>query len=170
MSMLERRGELTREAYAAETRRPELVEAAETAKRTREKAEREERGRAFDTQLHGSQYGTYHPTKGMIFEPKNEDQARDQLAARNIAMESPEGAKAGMQHFEERQMIRKWLLTQPLPADFNVNAFLDAAMRNPEHWQGLVADARKVATTTRPAAPPSGAAFFAGQGPFVPGP
>jgi hypothetical protein len=126
---------------------------------TTEKAEQDKKKRAeaegakFDKWIHGSQYATFDPgTKQMGFAPSNEDQARDHLAARNVAMD--QGSDAGRQHFEERQMIRKWLLTQRLPADFNVNAFLDDASLNPEHWQGLVNDARKVATTTRPSAAP----------------
>jgi hypothetical protein len=150
--MLERRGELMRQAYAAETRAPERVEEAETRRVTRERALQAEEGKRFDEWLHGSQYAKFDPSqKRMTFAPVDENQARDQIAARNIAI--AQGSDAGRQHFEDRQMLRRWLVTQPLPRDTNVNAILDDAMRNPEHWQRLVERATREIGVSRPATP-----------------
>lgn len=126
----------------------------------------------FNKLLHESPYSTFDATKGQLaFKPKDENMARDAKAAESIAHQSQD-PQAGLQHFNERQMVRQWLLTQPLQPNTNINAMLDAASTNPDHWQGLVSDARKVMGVSRPATAPAGvppgSLMAAGEAPFTP--
>jgi hypothetical protein len=110
-------------------------------------------GTDFDTLMHESPYSTFDTGKGKTeFKAKDEAQYRDYLASKNLALTQGDPA-VGRKHYEERQMVRQWLQTQPLAPNTNVDAMLDAATRNPEHWQGLVGDAQKVMGVTQPAAP-----------------
>ncbi len=170
-ALAETRGRLLKEAYAAENKAPEKVAAAETIQQQREKVEREQAGGEFDKLLQASAFSSFDPSKGALaFKPKDEHMARDQVAARNIAM-AQKSAQAGLQHFQDRQNIRQWLTTQPLQPGFNINAFLDAAATNPQHWQGLVNDAKKVIGVSRPSATagiPPGSLMAAGEAPIFP--
>ena len=115
-------------------------------------------GTDFDQLMHESPYSTFDTGKGKTeFKAKDEAQYRDYLASKNLALAQGDPA-VGRKHFEERQQVRQWLQTQPLAPNTNVDAMLDAAASNPEHWQGLVADARKVIKTAQPA--PSRSSFF----------
>ena len=121
-------------------------------------------GTDFDTLMHESPYSTFDTGKGKTeFKAKDEAQYRDYLASKNLALTQGDPA-VGRKHYEERQMVRQWLQTQPLflalienmcssSSSTPSSSMLDAATRNPEHWQGLVGDAQKVMGVTQPAAP-----------------
>jgi hypothetical protein len=116
----------------------------------------------FDDLMHESPYSTFDTKSGKTaFKAQNESQYRDYLASKNIALAQGDpaaGPAAGRKHFEERQQIRQYLQTQPLAPNTNIDAMLDAAASNPEHWQGLVTDAQKVMKTSQPA--PRRSSFF----------
>ena len=123
-----------------------------------EKIDKAKVGTDFDQLMHESPYSTFDTGKGKTeFKAKDEAQYRDYLASKNLALAQGDPA-VGRKHFEERQQVRQWLQTQPLAPNTNIDAMLDAAASNPEHWQGLVADARKVIKTAQPA--PSRSSFF----------
>ena len=123
----------------------------EGIRQTQEKARIDANTKAFDQLMHESSYSTFDTGTGKgVFKAKDEGQYRDYLASKKIGEKDPQ---AGRQHFEERQMVRQWLQTQPLAPNTNIDAMLDAGASNPEHWQGLVADARKVVGVTKPTAP-----------------
>ena len=107
-------------------------------------------GTDFDTLMHESPYSTFDTGKGKTeFKAKDESQYRDYLASRNLALAQGDPA-VGRKHFEDRQMVRQWLNTQENKPDFNADAALDAATQNPEHWQGLVGEAKRALGVSRP--------------------
>lgn len=121
-----------------------------------EKAEQDKVARAkigadYDTLMHEHPDSTFDTGTGQTkFKAKNESQYRDYLASKNLAI-AQGNPKAGRQHYDESQLVRQWLDTQTLQPGANKDAMLDAARQNPEHWQGLVADAKKVMGVTHPA-------------------
>ena len=122
------------------------------------KIDRAKIGTDFEQLMHESPYSTFDSGKGKTeFKAKDEAQYRDYLASKNLALAQGDPA-VGRKHFEERQQVRQWLQTQPLAPNTNIDAMLDAAASNPEHWQGLVADAQKVIKTAQPA--PNRSSFF----------
>ena len=149
-------GEDQRQTQSAENKRPDLVAAADIARQKQEQQKSEVAVEGFNKLLHESPYSSFDATKGQLaFKPKDENMARDAKAAENIAHQTQD-PQAGLQHFNERQMVRQWLLTQPLQPNTNINAMLDAAASNPDHWQGLVQDAKKVMGVSRPSATSAG--------------
>jgi hypothetical protein len=106
----------------------------------------------FHGLLHESPYSSFDPAKKQLaFAPKDENQARDARAAENIAQK--EGAKAGMEHFEGRQLARKWLLTQPLPDNFDANAYLAEVANDPKAWTELMDKSKTSAVAPGPTQP-----------------
>ena len=143
---------------AAENTRPDLVAAADIAGQKQKEVVRAKVGTDYDQLMHESPYSTFDTGKGKTeFKAKDEAQYRDYLASKNLALAQGDPA-VGRKHFEERQQVRQWLQTQPLAPNTNIDAMLDAAASNPEHWQGLVADAQKVIKTAQPA--PNRSSFF----------
>lgn len=139
-------------AQSEERKAQALLRESAAAKMQREEADvaTKKIGSEFDTLMHESPYSTFEPSTGLAkFKAKDESQYRDFLAARNYALEQG-SAKAGREHFEDRQLARKWLMTQPLPADFNADAYLSAVSRNPEAWSELANKARTAGTKPGP--------------------
>jgi hypothetical protein len=89
----------------------------------------------FQRLMAESPYSTYKDGK-MLFVPKDENQARDAMAAENFARD--QGGGAGRQHFEERQQAREYFLTQPLSRGFKANDFLDKASSDPATWRAFM--------------------------------
>gem|GEM_PF-5232666 len=109
---------------------------------------------SFQRLMSESPYSTYKDGK-MTFTPKDENQARDAMAAENIAR--AQGGEAGFKHFEERQEARNYLQTQPLPRGFDANAFLAKASSDPDIWKALMA---KVTTAAQKQQEPKKTGFF----------
>lgn len=107
----------------------------------------------FDTLMHESPYSSFDTKSNRtVFKAKDEGQYRDYLASKNVALQAG-NAKAGREHFEERQLIRQYLQTQPLAPDTNVDAMISAAGQSPQVWQGLVQDANQIIKRNQPAPP-----------------
>jgi len=130
------------EAMAAYNRDPAKEFATEQARAALPKQQAEEQGKAFDTWLHNeSPYTTFDPKSGKLgFMPKDEGMARDQMAARSVA--GTQGFEAAKKLFAERQEVCKWLLTQPLRPDADIETWLNTGQANPEHWARLLAQVR----------------------------
>ena len=101
------------------------------------KIDRDRVGTDYDKLMH-EVHGDFDTGTGKgVFKAKDEASYKDSLAGRNRAIETG-NAKVGQQLYEDRQMARKWLQTQPLPANMDVNAYLDAAASHPESWNKLM--------------------------------
>lgn len=134
----------------------------------------EQHGKNFDKWLGGSPYSTYDPnTKKVAFVPHDEGMARDVAAARNLAL--THGAEPAQQHFEERQLARKYLQTQPLPPNFDFHAYLSAVSSDPKAWAEFMGKVRAPGALPGPAARPGfidtePGRVLTGQSPFTVGP
>lgn len=99
--------------------------------------------------LTGSAYSTYDAGKHTVaFVPKDEGMARDHQAAQALALSH--GFEAGKQHFEDRQLARKWLTSQALPEGFDANAYLSAVSNDPAAWTELMKKAGAAPITPGP--------------------
>lgn len=65
----------------------------------------------------------------------------------------------------ERQLARKYLMTQPLPANFNPHAYLDAVSGNPDAWKQLMTKVSAANLTPGPVKQPGFFDRFANLGP-----
>jgi hypothetical protein len=118
---------------------------------TQDVAKSKQNVEGFNKWLHESPYSTFDAkTNKLAFVPQDENQARDAKAAENIA--HAQGVDAGKQHFEGRQLARKWLTTQPLPPNFDVNAYLAAVSSDPKAWAELMDKTKASAVRPGPAA------------------
>ena len=125
------------EAMAAYNRDPAKVAAAEIAKQKQDQALKTKVGTDYDQAMHEG-HGDFDTGTGQgKFKAKDEGQYKDYLAGKNHSIEVGD-PKAGRQLYEDRQMARKWLQTQPLPANMDVNAYLDQAAAHPESWSKLM--------------------------------
>lgn len=102
-------------------------------------------------------YGTWDAGKQVMqYKPKDENMARDQMAAEEAirsayqqTKDPQKAAEMGAQHFRERQNIRDYLTTKPLAPGFDVNHYLDWLSQNPEEWRKQV----QLSSLTRPKTP-----------------
>lgn len=80
--------------------------------------------------------------------------ARDLSAAEAVAR-TAKNEQAGIQHFEDRQLIRSHLAKNPLtmPQGYTIDMYLGALARNPAAWNQLVQEGRKALTAPAAAAP-----------------
>jgi len=90
----------------------------------------------YNEELHGSPYSTFEPGKGHTFTPTTPELSLDSKAGENWARTN--GWQAGLQHMDERQMARKYLTTQPLQPNTDINALLTETAKNPIAWGELM--------------------------------
>ena len=145
--------------------------AADVTKAGLEKGEGKQHVDQFNKWLGESPYSTYDTTKHTVgFVPKDEGMARDKQAGENLALSH--GFEVGKQHFVDRQEARKWLTTQPLPANFDANAYLSAVASDPAAWAELMKKANAPGAPPGPVAPgfTDQEKFSGGLSPFSVGP
>ncbi len=152
-------GEQQRLTQAAENKRPDLAALADQRKAELEDKTASLHIGALKNYLTNT-YGKLNPATGrMDFKPGNESMARDATAAEEVARQESklgrDGGKAAIAHFQERQNVRSFLASKAMPAGFDVNAYLSAAAQNPQVWQELAEEGRKLRTTTRPSSEPA---------------
>ncbi|CAO0822429.1 hypothetical protein DFAR_3060002 [Desulfarculales bacterium] len=135
------------ESYVFEEAKKKAMEEIKLAKQKEDVSE-------FNRQLHASSYADFTPGKGTEFAPKTHEMALDKNAAENHAREF--GWKAGMQHLDERQLARKYLATQQMRPNTNINAVLDEAASNPKAWSDLVTLSKKAGNVPGQVQPPQG--------------
>ena len=115
---------------------------------TNQKAQATQHVTDFQNWLTQSPYATFKDGK-LEYKSKDEHMERDRIAAESIA--KTQGIDAAKQHFEDRQAIRRWLVTQPLPSGFDANVYINELSANPQLWQQLVTQAHQLPpATTKP--------------------
>lgn len=140
-------GEQQRLTQSAENKRPELVAQAAAQDTAQKKAQAKQHVTDFQSWLTQSPYATFKDGK-LEYKSKDEHMERDRIAAESIAQE--QGPKAGQQHFEDRQNIRRWLTTQALPSGFDANVYLNELSKNPALWQQLATQAGQLPPAQAP--------------------
>jgi hypothetical protein len=119
-------------------------------KRQQELAKSKEAKQTYSSLMQEGPFATFDKSKGTLaFMPKDEDEARDAKAGENWAAKTMD-AQAGVQHFNERRMARKYLNTLALPADFDVNAYLNAVSASDEAWDDFKKRMSKTNLTAAP--------------------
>ena len=114
-------------------------------KATTDKAQSQQHVTDFHGWLTQSPYATFKDGK-LEYKSKDEHMERDRIAAESIA--KTQGVDAAKQHFEDRQAIRRWLVTQPLQSGFDANVYINELSANPQLWQQLVTQARQLPPAT----------------------
>jgi hypothetical protein len=132
------------------TEKSKLFQLAQDEKsRTEKLAQQKEDVAEFNRQLQSSAFATHTPGKGLEFKPETEDLAKDAKAAENYAREF--GWKEGLQHLQERQTLRKYLMSQTkYTPDTNWHSVLDDLAANPTEWKKAVKMARDFGTNYSP--------------------
>jgi hypothetical protein len=135
--------------------RPDLVAVAEQRKAALAKETSEEHVATLKNYLTTS-HGVFDKETGRtVFKPRDEGMSRDYVAAEEVARR--EGSPAAITHFQERQLVRKHLMSQPLPEKFDINAYMGTVSKSPKAWSELVKQGQRIAGREQVTTPPTAA-------------